>query len=412
MMIKSLTSVEFDNFADNHILSSFYQTSKYALLMGEHGYDFEYLGYFDSNDNIIAGSLILLKKIKGKILYGYAPNGFLIDYTDEELLKDFTRDLKEYYYQKNVAFIKLNPLIAIGSIDNKTKETLYNENRKIRDILANAKYLKLKNNLYFESSLPRFNGLVDLSTITPNQYTKNTRNKVNKAIKRGLIFEKGKEKQLETYLKLMPKEYNKEDYFYRDLYTIFTKDNSIDIFLVKIDYEDYLINARIEYDREIEKNTSYNEKLINESTEENINIKMNSDRIILSYKNDILEGTKGLKENKDVYIAGALIIKHNNVVTIYSSWYDKKYLKFNANYFIHHKLIEYYKNNYKFLDLNGMTGDFTHRNPYYGLNRFKFGFNPNVYEFIGEYDLIINHNDYVYLQENNLLAKEFNKKEN
>ena len=412
MMIKSLTSVEFDNFADNHILSSFYQTSKYALLMGEHGYDFEYLGYFDSNDNIIAGSLILLKKIKGKILYGYAPNGFLIDYTDEELLKDFTRDLKEYYYQKNVAFIKLNPLIAIGSIDNKTKETLYNENRKIRDILANAKYLKLKNNLYFESSLPRFNGLVDLSTITPNQYTKNTRNKVNKAIKRGLIFEKGKEKQLETYLKLMPKEYNKEDYFYRDLYTIFTKDNSIDIFLVKIDYEDYLINARIEYDREIEKNTSYNEKLINESTEENINIKMNSDRIILSYKNDILEGTKGLKENKDFYIAGALIIKHNNVVTIYSSWYDKKYLKFNANYFIHHKLIEYYKNNYKFLDLNGMTGDFTHRNPYYGLNRFKFGFNPNVYEFIGEYDLIINHNDYVYLQENNLLAKEFNKKEN
>ena len=412
MKIKSLTSIEFDNFSNNHILSSFYQTSKYALLMGEHGYDFEYIGYVDENETIIAGSLILLKKIKGKMLYGYAPNGFLIDYTDEDLLKDFTQDIKSYYYQKNVAFIKLNPLIAIGSINNKNKETTYNENRKIRDILADAKYLKLKNNLYFESSLPRFNGLIDLSTITPIQYTKNTRNKINKAVKRGLVFEKGKEKQLETFLKGMPKEYNKDEYFYRDLYTIFSRDNSIDLFLVKIDYEDYLINARIEYDREIERNTSYNEKLINEATEENINIKMNSDKIILSYKNDILEGTKGLKENKDVYIAGALVIKHNDVVTIYSSWYDKKYLKFNANYFIHHKLIEYYKNNYKFFDLNGMTGDFTHRNPYYGLNRFKFGFNPNVYEFIGEYDLIVDHNDYVYLQENNLLAKEFNKKEN
>ncbi|MBQ9833803.1 MAG: peptidoglycan bridge formation glycyltransferase FemA/FemB family protein [Bacilli bacterium] len=412
MKIISLTSIEFDNFSKNHVLSSFFQTSKYALLMGEHGYDFEYIGYIDEEDNIIAGSLILLKKIKGKILYGYAPNGFLIDYTDEYLIKDFTKAIKDYYYQKNVAFIKLNPLIAIGKIDNKTKEITYNENRKIRDILANAKYLKLKNNLYFESSLPRFNGLVDLITTTPNEYTKNTRNKINKAIKRGLVFEKGKDKQLETFLKLMPKEYNKDDYYFRDLYTIFSKDNSIDLFLVKIDYEDYLINARIEYDREIEKNTSYNEKLINEATEENINIKMNSDKIILSYKNDILEGTKGLKENKEVYIAGALVIKHNNVVTIYSSWYDKKYLKFNANYFIHHKLIEYYKDDYKFFDLNGMTGDFTHRNPYYGLNRFKFGFNPNVYEFIGEYDLIVDHNDYVYLQENNLLAKEFNKKEN
>ena len=30
----------------------------------------------------------------------------------------------------------------------------------------------------------------------------------------------------------------------------------------------------------------------------------------------------------------------------------------------------------------------------------------------GEYDLIVDHNDYIYLQENNILAKEFNKKEN
>lgn len=412
MKIKSLTSIEFDEFSNKHILSSFYQTSKYALLMGEHGYDFEYVGYVTENNEIIAGSLILIKKIKGKILYGYAPNGFLIDYTDEFLLKEFTNDLKNYFYQKNIAFIKLNPLIAIGTIDNKSKETNYNENIKIRDILANNKYLKLKNNLYFESSLPRFNGIVNLKTIHPIQYTKNTRNKVNKAIKRGLVFEKVKEKQLETYLKLLPKEFNKDDYFYRDLYTLFDKDNSIDLFLVKIDYEDYLINARIEYDREIEKNTIYNERLIEEATEENINIKMNSDKIVLSYKNDILEGTKGLKDNKTVYIGGAIVIKHNNIATIYNSWYDKKYLKFNANYFIHHNLIEYYKNDYTYLNLNGMTGDFTRRNPYYGLNRFKFGFNPVVYELIGEYDLIINHNYYVYLQENNLLAKEFNKKEN
>lgn len=412
MVIKSLTSTDFDNFASKHLLASFYQTSKYALLMGEYGYDFEYIGYIDDKDSIIAGSLILLKKIKGKILYGYAPNGFLIDYTDENLLKDFTQKIKDYYYKKNVAFIKLNPLIAIGKIDNKTKETTYNENKKIKDILANNKYLKLKNNLYFESSLPRFNGYVDLKTINPSQYSKNTRNKINKAIKRGLVFEKGKGKQLDIFLKFLAKDNNKENYYYQDLYSIFNRDNSIDLFLVKIDYEDYLINSRIEYDKEIEKNTTYNEKLMREATEENINIKMNSDKIVLSYKNDILEGTKGLKENKETYIAGALVIKHNNIVTIYSSWFDRKYLKFNANYFLHHNIIEYYKNDYDLFDLNGMTGDFTHRNPYYGLNQFKFGFNPNVYEFIGEYDLIINHNDYVYLQENNLLAKEFNKKEN
>ncbi len=28
-------------------------------------------------------------------------------------------------------------------------------------------------------------------------------------------------------------------------------------------------------------------------------------------------------------------------------------------------------------------------NHYYGLNRFKMGFNPDVYEYIGEFDLVI-----------------------
>ncbi len=57
-----------------------------------------------------------------------------------------------------------------------------------------------------------------------------------------------------------------------------------------------------------------------------------------------------------------------------------------------------------------MTGDLNSNNLYYGLNQFKIGFNPEVYEYIGEYDLIINENDYSYLKETGTLAKEFNKK--
>ena len=47
---------------------------------------------------------------------------------------------------------------------------------------------------------------------------------------------------------------------------------------------------------------------------------------------------------------------------------------------------------------------------YYGLNRFKMGFAPDIYEYIGEFDLIINYNEYINLQEGNYLAMEFNKK--
>ena len=81
------------------------------------------------------------------------------------------------------------------------------------------------------------------------------------------------------------------------------------------------------------------------------------------------------------------------------------------NYFLHYKIMEYYKNSYNYLDLNGMTGDFTKENPYYGLNKFKLGFNPKIYEYIGEYDLPIKEKKYIKLRTNGELAKIFNKKD-
>ena len=72
-------------FSKKYESSTFYQSSSYALIMGEKGYDYEYIGMFDDMNNLIVASLILLKKIKKNILYGYAPRGFLIDYLNEKL---------------------------------------------------------------------------------------------------------------------------------------------------------------------------------------------------------------------------------------------------------------------------------------------------------------------------------------
>ena len=91
------------------------------------------------------------------------------------------------------------------------------------------------------------------------------------------------------------------------------------------------------------------------------------------------------------------------------SGYDQAFKRFAPNYFLHYSIINYYLNNYDYIDLNGMTGDFTDNNPYNGLNRFKLGFNPKVYEFIGEFDLIIDELLYKTLLKSGFLAKEFNK---
>ena len=136
---------------------------------------------------------------------------------------------------------------------------------------------------------------------------------------------------------------------------------------------------------------------------------MESDRRLVSYKNDIIEATNGCKMYGKKYIGGAMIVKYNNRIDIVMSGYDPKFKRFNANYFLHNSIINYYKDSYEILDLNGFTGDFTNKNPYYGLNKFKLGFNPKVYELIGEYDLLLKPMTYRKLYNNGTLADVLNK---
>ena len=74
-------------------------------------------------------------------------------------------------------------------------------------------------------------------------------------------------------------------------------------------------------------------------------------------------------------------------------------------------LIEHYKKDFDYMDLNGITGDFTNTNPYKGLDEFKLGFNPLTFEYIGEYDFIINEGLYKSMEQSGQLAKEFKRKE-
>lgn len=409
MQIKELSIQEFEGFVDNHPLGNHYQTLNYALLMAENGFDYEMIGYVDEYGRIYAASLILIKKISHLFKYGYAPKGFLIDYFNKKLLKEFTEDLILYYRKKRLAFIKLNPEIALCEINPKTGNKEYNCNVEIKDNLLDLGYVKLKDNLYFESMIPRYNGIINLKELELKKLEKNTRNKIKRAENKGLNIEIADRSGIDILYDFVKRKRNKDAFYYKDYYNVFSKGNNIDLFLVSLDTTTYLLNSKAAYEKELEKNSNFNNNLINKQSEKKLNIKMNSDKKLLSYKNDVLEATRKNNESAKIYIAGAIVIKYKNRINIVMSGFDTRYKRFNPNYFLHYKILDFYKKYYDFADLNGMTGDFSKDNPYNGLNKFKLGFKPKVYEFIGEFDLVVNQTIYHSMLKSGKLAKFFNK---
>lgn len=406
MFIREMSIAEFKEFANTHFIGNFHESINYALIKAEEGFEYEFIAY--GADDIVGAALILYKKI-GNVYFGYSPRGFLIDYSNDYLLEDFTNKIKEYYKNRNFAFIKINPEIAIAKLNKDTMNFEYNENYKIIDMLTKNGYKKLKNNMNFEALLPRVNAIIKLGGYDYNNLSKNTRNKVKKGIRKGLILEKANPDKLNIFYKFIKNKINRDEYYYNDFYNVFSKTLDVDLMLVKVDYKAFLINAQEAYNEELRRNASFNNKLITNNNANAINAKMNSDKALLSYKNDIAEASKNLNTGLETYVAGALVIKHQNRVIIQISGFNKAMSRFSPNYFLYYALIKYYQQEYKYLDLNGITADLSKENHYYGLNRFKMGFNPDVYEYIGEFDLVIDEKQYEKLLKSGLLAKEFNK---
>ena len=407
MYIKELSLMEFIEYSKDNIIGNYYQSINYAMLKAEEGYEYEYIGLVDNTD-IIGAALTLYKRI-GNTYYGYSPRGFLIDYTNPIILEKFTNLIKDYYKKKNFTFIKINPEIAIGKLNKKTLNFEYNENYNVINNLNRCGYKKLKSNLYFESLLPRINAIVNLQELDVNNFTKNTRNKIKKAIRKGLTLEKAGQDKIPILTNFLKGNLSKDLYYYNDLYNVFNKSDDVDFFLVKVDYKKYLINSQHYYNNELNNNIYLNNKMVDKNNSSVINAKMQSDKALLAYKNDIAEASKYLNTNIETYVAGAIVIKYNNRITIQFSGFDRNLKRYSANYFLYFAILAYYQQDFKYADLNGITADFDKNSPYHGLNRFKMGFNPDIYEYIGEFDLVINENTYNHLLKNGSLAKEFNK---
>ena len=387
MRIVNLSLNDFNTFANNHTLRSYYQTSEYAKVMENKGYTYDYIGYMDNSNNLVAASLILKKKIGTFAKYVYAPKGVLIDYFDDPLLK---------------LFLKINPGISIGEIGSKNNFNVnYNQNVGIIDSLKNIGFKRRREIYPLDFLYPRIGAFINLKEFSISDELKNI---IEISNQNGLSIEAADTKNIDILYDIAKNRTNEDINYYKNILNYFDKGSS-ELLLVKIDFEKCLINARTRYEEELNNNNYYNELIQTDATEENIIKKMQSDKDLLKYKEEVVIATDGLKLNKNKYIGGAVIVKYQNRVSIVLDAFEKE--SFFAEYYLYNYLIETFKDSYEFLDLYGLASNFDYDSKYASFNKPKLDFNPNIYEFIGEFDMVLSELLFKKIQSKGLLSKEF-----
>ncbi len=409
MKIVELTGPEFDEYSSKSKLNNFYQTSKYAILMSNHGYNYDLIGFVDENDNnkIYAATVVLNKVITGKVKYGYCPKGFLIDYYNQKLVEEFLVALKQHYKERGYIFIKFNPEVIIGKIDPKNKYQInYNGNVRIID---NLKALGIKRRLEqqeFELMQPKYVGYINLKEFDFTKINRNYRKKIRRCINEGMQLTIGNAKEIDIFYNFIKDKTNKSIVYYRDLYNVFSKDNSIDLLFVKANYQKYLEYVRKEYDKEEQMNYKWNDIIAKNPKKSNIVSKMNSDNKLQGFKDKIIQATEGLKKHSEAIIAAALVIKHHGIITIVESGFGDEYRQLNPNHFLYYSILERYKPYFNFCNIGGISS-FDENAQFKGLNDYRLKWNPLLFEFIGEFDLVCSEYYFKRLINSSYIEKEF-----
>ncbi len=400
MKITIIDEQQFDNYSKTHEYSSYYQSSSYAKLMNHHGLKPMYLGFYDEN-KLIGTSLILSKPSFMGFKYGYAPRGLLIDYNNYNQIIELAKDLKNFLFKERFILLKIDPLILISKRDKDGNIIYENSHRdNIMETFKSAGFHHCGFNKIFESVKPRWFAYLDLQNDEDNLFknlTKQTRNKIRKAMKLGVEIYQDKD----AITKIYPFIARKGNYslkYYQEFSELFS--NNLEIYVAKINTEKYVEGSRLLYEKELE----YNEYLNNiisrdgykgKDMKDILSKKMESDKLLIIYKEYLVNSITLLRNHPEgISIGGTIIVKEKDTVHLLIDGYDKTYSKFCPLYLTKWEIIKKYLNsNFKYFDMNAVTGifDTKEENPYRGLNEMKLGFNTTVYEYIGEFNLIINN---------------------
>ncbi len=416
MEIKLLTNAEFLEFTKVFNLSSIYQTINYAFTMHEQGYESMFVGLVDGNE-LKAASLILVHRING-FKYGLVPRGFLINYNDETLLDTFTKLLKKFLGKRDIVAIKINPIIIRNIYDSNGRTTF---NNSLYDLtfqrLTKLGYFHLGYNNNFEALKPRFEAVINLDLNFVQLFgnmDKSTRNKIRKATRDGIKVYHGTQDNLD-YLYLQTKnKYPRDLEYFKDLYNFFGKDGLIDFYYSKLDTTEYLKYTQNKYSEYLRQSDELSRILIEEgqSTDRIINKKLDVDKNVVKYRNQLAEATEYLKKYPNgIVISSALTIKWKDEAYVVMDGYDNRFKKFGAKQLLFWKLIgRYAKLGYKKLNLGGVSNINQLDNKYKGLNEFKMNFHSNVIEYIGDFELITNNPLYFMYKNSFSITGIFNAK--
>lgn len=355
-LISDVNLDEYNEFVLNHQFANIMQTSYWAKVK-EPEWSASFLLFKKDNKIVASASLLKRKAFLNNYLF-YCPRGFICDYHNEKDVKEVIALLKEYVKSENGFVLTFDPEITYSKINSRTFEEIDN-NHNLYQMLN--KYAKSKGLLKsMDSSFqPRYQMVVNLKD---EELINKVRSKKRRLVKNDYLDKRGYEIVEDTSLNGVSEfarlskiteqrqgiSLRNENYF-KKMYETFKDINGITFYFAKLN-----IDKLIEYNKD---------------------------------KENEIERLTNLKEihGNEVYTNAIICINKTKMVQMFYGASDDDFSMYKAGYALHFQAMVAAKAaQYDYFNLGGVQGSFDD-----GLFTFKSEYNPEIFEYVGDFEIII-----------------------
>lgn len=402
MEFVTLNQEEFEEFSWTHPCGTFHQMTGWGKLKEKNGWKY-YLVGVKENNQIVAATLLLQKKVLGPYSLFYSPRGFLMDYDREDLFCFFTEEIKKFAKAHKAIFVKLDPYLIYqekdingdvveGGIDHTSYLPRFQK----------LGYRHLGFTLGMETLQPRWAFAIDLKGKTEEelllQMEPTTRNKIRRNEKMRITTREIGKEEIDKFKSIMEvtaarrKFIDRPFSYYQNMLDCL-KDHVM-VVLTELHVKDYLesMDASLE---EIKNRISENEESLKktEAGGKKLKSQIKVDRMEQERLFKTKEEMKKLQQEKGdtIVLGGMLLMKHGTeLLSLLGGTYEE-YIHYSSAITTNWNMIQYaLHHGYEKYNFYGITGNFTDKqDEMYGLYEFKRGFGGHVEEYLGEFDLVV-----------------------
>lgn len=407
MKLKEISFKELEKFILTTDEATFHQTEGWAKLKEHNGWKHFVVGFFDDKNKLKAGALLLAKEVPiiKKWMF-YSPRGFIIDYHNFNLLKEFTEEIKKYVKSKNGIFVKIDPYVMYKERDlngDLVKDGI--DNNDVVNNLKNLGYRHFGFNLMQDSLQPRWMHTITVKDKSIDDVMKymdpKTRQILRKNERLGVKVREISRDELPIFKDIMQHTGERREFidrplsYYENMWDSLHDDGILKILIAEIDFDEEIKNTEKEIDNLEESIKDRRKKYEDKSVpmnEKKYHSKQEFEKNEIKRLKKNIEKTLDMKEkygNKPILGGILFLIYGKEVLSLYGGS-KAELMNFQSAYTLHFAGVKYaLENGYDTYNFYGITGDFSENNPLLGLYLFKKSFGGQVVELIGEFDLVI-----------------------